>query len=55
MEFDYVKDKIFDFLNEARGIGIEDIETDERKNIYTLSFYDGEIMEIEFHHKRKSF
>lgn len=48
MEFDYVKDKIFDFLNEERGIGIADINTDERKNIYTLSFYNGETMEIEF-------
>lgn len=46
-KLDYLKDKIFDLLNDADEIGIKDIETNDKKGIFKVLLQDGEIFEVE--------
>ena len=45
-KLDYVKDKIFDLLNDAE-IGIKDIETNDKKGIFKVILQEGCILEVE--------
>lgn len=47
MEFDELKDLIFDFLNESDEMLIADIDVKERENIFTVTTVGGKIYEIE--------
>lgn len=46
-KLDYLKDKIFDLLNDADEIGIKDIETNDKKGIFKVLLQDGGIFEVE--------
>lgn len=46
-KLDYLKDKFFDLLNDADEIGIRDIETNDKKGIFTVLLQDGNIFEVE--------
>lgn len=46
-KLDYIKDKIFDLLNDADEIGIEDIETNDKKGIFRVTLREGCILEVE--------
>lgn len=46
-KLDYLKDKIFDFLNDEDDIGIRNIETNDKKGIFKVLLQDGSIFEIE--------
>ena len=46
-KLDYLKDKIFDLLNDADEIGIRDIETNDKQGIFTVLLQDGNIFEVE--------
>lgn len=46
-KLDYLKDKIFDLLNDADEIGIKDIETNDKKGIFKVLLQDGKIFEVE--------
>lgn len=47
MDMNYFKDKVFELLNDADGIGISDIETCDRENRFKVFFQNGNIYEIE--------
>lgn len=47
MDIEYFKDKLFDLLNEADNIGIINIETYDKENIFKIFFQNGTIYEIE--------
>ena len=47
MELNFFKDKLFDVLNDNDSMGISDIETDDRNNIFTVETNDGSVFEIE--------
>ncbi len=36
MELNYFKDKLFDLLNESDGLGIADLNTEDRKNLLSV-------------------
>ena len=46
-KLDYLKDKVIDLLNDADEIGIRDIETNDKKGIFTVLLQDGNIFEVE--------
>lgn len=46
MELNYFKDKLFDLLNDSEGMGIADLNADERKNLLTVRTEDGNVFEI---------
>ncbi len=46
MELNYFKDKLFDLLNDSEGMGIADLNTDERNNLLTVRTEDGNLFEI---------
>lgn len=46
-KLDYVKDKIFDLLNDEDEIGIRDIETNDKKGVFKIWLQDGKIIEVE--------
>ena len=47
MKINYLKDRIFDFLNDNREeLGISDIETHEKENTFGISMADGSVFEI---------
>lgn len=46
-KLDYLKDKIFDLLNDADEIGIRDIEADDKKGIFKVFLQDGNMFEVE--------
>lgn len=46
MELDYFKDKLFDLLNDSEGMGITDLNADERNNLLTVRTEDGNVFEI---------
>ena len=48
MDIEYFKDKLFDLLNAADNIGINDIETYDKENIFKIFFQNGKIYEIEY-------
>ena len=41
------KDKIFDILNDADSLEISDIETDDKRNTFTIATQAGIIFEVE--------
>lgn len=45
-KLDYLKDKIFDLLNEADEMDIRDIETNDKKGIFKVLLQDGNIFEV---------
>lgn len=47
MDIEYFKDKLFDLLNDADNIGIINIETYDKENIFKIFFQNGTIYEIE--------
>lgn len=47
MDIEYFKDKVFELLNETDNIGINDIETYDKENVFKVFFQDGKIFEIE--------
>lgn len=48
MELNYLKDKIFDWLNDnSEELNISDIQTHERENTFGISMVDGSVFEIE--------
>lgn len=46
-KLEYLKDKIFDLLNDADEIGIRDIETNDKKGIFKVLLQDGNMLEVE--------
>ena len=46
MELNYFKDRLFDLLNDSEGMGITDLNTDERNGLLTVMTDDGNIFEI---------
>lgn len=48
MELNYFKDRLFDLLNDTDELNIFDIDTDERRNIFTISTNDGNVFQLEF-------
>lgn len=46
MELDYFRDKLFDLLNDSEGMGISDLDADERDNLLTVRTEDGSVFEI---------
>ena len=46
-KLDYLKDKIFDLLNDADEIGIRDIETNDKQGIFKVFLQDGNMFEVE--------
>ncbi|MCI9323467.1 MAG: hypothetical protein HFH81_09465 [Lachnospiraceae bacterium] len=44
---DYFKDKLFELLNDADDIGINDIETNDKENKLRVSLQNGLLLEIE--------
>ena len=47
MDIEYFKDKLFYLLNDADNIGIINIETYDKENIFKIFFQNGNIYEIE--------
>lgn len=47
MDLNYFKDKIFELINETDSIDINDIDTDDRNNTFTVSLFDGSAFELE--------
>jgi hypothetical protein len=46
MELDYFRDKLFDLLNDSEGMGISDLDADERNGLLDVKTEDGDIFEI---------
>jgi len=46
MELNYFKDRLFDLLNDSEGMGITDLNTDERNGLLTVMTDDGNVFEI---------
>ena len=46
MELNYFKDKLFDLLNDSDELDISDINTDDRRGLFTISTTDGSQFEI---------
>ena len=48
MELNYLKDMLFDLLNDnSEELNISDIQTHERENTFGISMTDGSVFEIE--------
>lgn len=47
MEVKFFKDQLFDLPNDSDSMGISDIETDDRNNIFTIKTIDESVFEIE--------
>lgn len=46
MELNYFRDKLFDLLNDSEGMGIADLNADERNSLFTVRTEDGDVFEI---------
>ena len=46
MELNYFRDRLFDLLNDSEGMGIADLNADERSSLLTVRTEDGSIFEI---------
>ena len=46
MELNYFKDRLFDLLNDSEGMGIADLNADERNSLFTVRTEDGDVFEI---------
>lgn len=48
MELNYLKDRLFDLLNDnSEELDISDIQTHEKENTFGISMTDGSVFEIE--------
>lgn len=47
MDLNYFKDKIFELINDTDSIDINDIDTDDKSNTFTVSLFDGSTFELE--------
>lgn len=48
MELNYLKDRLFDLLNDnSEELNISDIQTHEKENTFGISMIDGSVFEIE--------
>lgn len=48
MELNYLKDRLFDLLNDnSEELNISDIQTHEKENTFGISISDGSVFEIE--------
>lgn len=48
MELNYLKDRLFDLLNDnSEELNISDIQTHEKENTFGISITDGSVFEIE--------
>ena len=45
MELNYFKDRLFDLLNDSEGMGIADLNTDERNGLLIVRTEDGNVFE----------
>lgn len=43
---DYFKDKLFELLNDADDMGIQDIETNDKENKLIVSLQNGLLIEV---------
>ena len=46
MELNYFRDKLFDLLNDSEGMGIADLNADERNSLLTVRTGGGNVFEI---------
>ena len=46
MELNYFRDRLFDLLNDSEGMGIVDLNADERNSLLTVRTEDGNVFEI---------
>ena len=46
MKLNYFRDKLFDLLNDSEGMGIADLNTDERNSLLNVRTEDGDVFEI---------
>ncbi len=46
MELNFFKDKLFDLLNDSEGMGIADLNADDRNNLIAVRTDDGNVFEI---------
>ena len=46
MEQNYFRDKLFDLLNDSEGMGIADLNADERNSLLTVRTEGGNVFEI---------
>ena len=46
MEQNYFRDKLFDLLNDSEGMGIADLNADERNSLLTVRTEEGNVFEI---------
>ena len=46
MKLNYFRDKLFDLLNDSEGMGIADLNADERNSLLTVRTEDGNAFEI---------
>ncbi|OUO80040.1 hypothetical protein B5F52_14925 [Flavonifractor plautii] len=46
MELNYFRDRLFDLLNDSEGMGIADLNADERNSLLTVRTENGNVFEI---------
>ena len=46
MELNYFRDRLFDLLNNSEGMGIADLNADERNSLLAVRTEDGNVFEI---------
>ena len=46
MKLDYFRDRLFDLLNDSEGMGIVDLNADERNSLLIVKTEDGNVFEI---------
>jgi len=46
MELNFFKDKLFDLLNDSKGMGIADLNADDRNSLIAVRTEDGNVFEI---------
>ena len=46
MELNYFRDRLFDLLNDSEGMGIADLNVDERNSLLTVRTENGNVFEI---------
>ncbi|MEY8519230.1 hypothetical protein AALC25_20535 [Lachnospiraceae bacterium 29-84] len=46
MELNFFRDRLFDLLNDSEGMGIADLNADERNSLLTVRTENGNVFEI---------
>lgn len=46
MKLDYFRDRLFDLLNDSEGMGIVDLNVDEKNSLITVRTEEGNTFEI---------